>query len=166
LTTEFERFIGEWIIDDLSSPVAALGGFAKCPYAKKAYLENKVIFVKDYHDLEEAVKSVTSSWDNEKTEVAVIRLDASVDEERITELVDSFNSAYLSEDFIFLDDHVNNVEKMHDVIFNNGRYNVLFLQRRSKLAAATRRLEKTGYYNKWTKEYYDEVVSWRSQGTK
>jgi hypothetical protein len=69
----------------------------------------------------------------------------------------------MADDFIFLDDHVNNVERMHDVVFNNGRYNVLFLQRRSKLAAATRRLEKTGYYNKWTKEYYDEVVSWRLQ---
>lgn len=161
MTTEFESYIGQWIIDDLSSPVAALGGFAKCPYAKKAYLEHRVRFVEEYQDLDQTIAGLTSGWDNSNTEVAVVRLDASVDENQITELVDSLNERYMPDDFIFLDDHVNNVERMHDVVFNNGRYNVLFVQRRSKLAAATRRLEKTGYYNKWTKEYYDEVVSWR-----
>ncbi len=162
MTTEFENYIGEWITDDLSTPVAALGGFAKCPYAKRAYLENKVMFVEEYGNLQETVSTLASAWDNDKTEVAIIKLH-DVDEKQISELVDQLNERYMPDDFIFLDDHVNNVEKMHDVIFNNGRYNVLFVQRRSKLAAATRRLEKTGYYNKWTKEYYDEVVSWRLQ---
>lgn len=163
MTTEFETYISNWILEDLSSPVAALGGFAKCPYAKKAYTENKVRFVEGYDDLNAAISSAISAWDNDKTEVVVIRLDDSVDENAITSLVDSLNETHASNDYIFLDDHVKNVEKMHDVVFNNGRYNVLFMQRKSKLAAATRRLEKIGYYNKWTKEYYDEVVSWRSQ---
>jgi hypothetical protein len=151
----------DWILNELSSPVVALGGFAKCPYAKKAYIENKVKFIEEYNNLDEAVASAVSAWDNATAEVVVIRLH-DIDETTITAVVDSLNSRYMQDDFIFLDDHVNNVEQMHGVIFNNGRYNVLFMQRRSKLAAATRRLEKTGYYNKWTKEYYDEVVSWRS----
>lgn len=161
MTTEFENYIGDWIINDLSNPVAALGGFAKCPYAKKAYLENKVVFVEEYSDIQETVSTLTSDWDNDKTEVAIIRLH-DVDEKQISELVDQLNERYMPDDFIFLDDHVNNIEQMNDVVFNNGRYNVLFMQRKKKLAAATRRLEKTGYYNKWTKQYYDEVVSWRS----
>jgi len=161
LTTEFKDYMKDWILNDLSSPVAALNGFAKCPYAKKAYLEDKVKFVTDYLDLREIIATLTEEWKNETTEVAVILLGDSVDEKTITELVDSLNIEYMPKDFIFLDDHVNNVERMHDVVFNNGRYNVLFLQRKSKLDAATRRLEKIGYYNGWTKEYYDEVVSWR-----
>jgi hypothetical protein len=36
------------------------------------------------------------------------------------------------------------------------------LQRKSKLDIAAKKLEKLGYYNNWTKEYYDEVVGWRS----
>ena len=161
MTTEFENYIGDWIINDLSNPIAALGGFAKCPYAKKAYLENKVVFVEEYSDIQETISTLTSVWDNDKTEVAIIRLH-DVDEKQISELVDQLNERYMPDDFIFLDDHVNNIEQMNDVVFNNGRYNVLFMQRKKKLAAATRRLEKTGYYNKWTKQYYDEVVSWRS----
>ena len=162
MTTEFESHMEDWILNDLSSPVVALGGFAKCPYAKKAYVENKVKFLEDYISLDESISSIAASWDNATTEVVVIRLH-DVDEIMITEVVELLNDRYMQDDFIFLDDHINNVERMHDVIFNNGRYNVLFMQRRSKLAAATRRLEKIGYYNKWTKEYYDEVVSWRSQ---
>lgn len=161
MTTEFEKFMANWIINDLSEPVAALGGFAKCPYAKKAFVENKVRFLEDYLELEAAISVEASAWNDEKTEVLVIKLN-NVDENQITLLVDSLNDRYMQLDFIFLDDHVNNVERMHNVVFNNGRYNVLLMQRKSKLAAATRRLEKTGYYNKWTKEYYDEVVSWRS----
>jgi hypothetical protein len=65
-------------------------------------------------------------------------------------------------DFVFLDDHVENEERMDDIVFNNGKYNVLFLQRKSKLDIAAKKLEKLGYYNNWTKEYYDEVVGWRS----
>lgn len=161
MTTEFEEYMKDWILNDLSSPVAALNGFAKCPYAKKAYLENKVSFSTNYSDLRENIADITKNWNNDKTEVTVILLDDSIDEIKITELVDSLNAEYMPLDFIFLDDHVNNVERMHDVVFNNGKYNVLFLQRKSKLDQATRRLEKTGYYNNWTKEYYDEVVSWR-----
>ena len=161
MTTEFETYIGNWILNDLSSSVAALGGFVKCPYAKKAYLENKVKLVEEYTSLDEVISSAIVSWDNAQTEVIVIRLH-NVDEKMITDIVDALNDRYMPDDFIFLDDHVNNVEQMHGVVFNNGRYNVLFMQRRSKLAAATRRLEKTGYYNNWTKQYYDEVVSWRS----
>lgn len=159
LTTEFETYMREWILNDLSAPIAILNNFSKCPYAKTAYLENKVKFY-EITDTNE-IHTIVADW-NEPLDVSVIKLPDSVDKDSIVDLVDNLNDLYMSKDFVFLDDHVDNEERMHDVVFNNGKYNVLFLQQKSKLDSAAKKLEKLGYYKNWTKEYYDEVVSWRS----
>lgn len=156
---EFKEYMKDWILNDLSSPIAALNNFSKCPYAKTAFLENKVHFfeIDDYPEID----TIVSSWDNEKMEVAVIKLPP-ITSNYITTLVDNLNERYIPDDFIFLDDHVDNEERMNEIVFNNGKYNVLFLQRKSKLDLSTKKLEKLGYYKNWTTDYYEEVVGWRS----
>lgn len=146
----------DWILNDLSSPIAMLNGFSKCPYAKTAFLDNKVKFFDDT-DLNKVIKE----WNDEVIEVAVINL-GDISSYEISLKTELLNRIYMPLDFIFLDDHVENEERMSDIVFNNGKYNVLFLQRKSKLDLATKKLEKLGYYQNWTKEYYDEVVGWRS----
>ena len=159
MTTEFETYMREWILNDLSAPIAILNNFSKCPYAKTAYLENKVKFY-EITDTNE-IHTIVDDW-IELLDVSVIKLPDSVDKDNIVDLVDNLNDLYMSEDFVFLDDHVDNEERMHDIVFNNGKYNVLFLQKKSKLDLATKKLEKLGYYKTWTEEYYNEVVGWRS----
>ena len=44
MTTEFEEYIRNWILEDLCKPVALLNNLPKCPYAKKALLDSKVKF--------------------------------------------------------------------------------------------------------------------------
>jgi len=146
----------DWILNDLSNPISALNGFSKCPYAKTAFLENKVKF---YTNVK--IEEIIQSWDSESIEVAVINL-GDISSYEITLQTELLNRIYMPLDFIFLDDHVENEERMNDIIFNNGKYNVLFLQKKSKLDLATQKLKKLGYYDNWTKEYYDEVVGWRS----
>ena len=162
MTTEFETYMKEWILNDLSSPVAVLNNFSKCPYAKTAFLENKVLFADGSTNLPVVVKNIIAHWDNQPTEVVVIHLGDSISSEDIETTVDTLNQQYMLEDFIFLDDHVDNEECMYNVVFNNGKYNVLFLQKKSKLDLATKKLEKLGYYKNWTEEYYNKVVGWRS----
>jgi hypothetical protein len=149
----------DWILNDLSEPVAILNNFSKCPYAKTAYLENKVKFYEIVSTID--IHNVIINWKND-TDVAVIRLPDDVTGNNIVNLVDELNELYTIDDFVFLDDHTDNEERMHDVVFNNGKYNVLFLQRKSKLDLATKKLEKLGYYENWTEEYYNKVVGWRS----
>ena len=156
MTTEFETYMKDWILNDLSSPIATLNGFSKCPYAKTAFLENKVKF---YTNVE--IDEIAKNWKDDEIEVAVINL-GDISSYEITLQTELLNRIYMPLDFIFLDDHVDNEERMNDIVFNNGKYNVLFMQRKSKLDLATKKLEKLGYYKNWTKEYYDEVVSWRS----
>ncbi len=162
LTTEFETYMADWILNDLSSPIALLNGFSKCPYAKTAFLENKVKFYDGSENLFELIEDIVKDWNNENIEVAVIKLNDNTSPSSMGPTVDLLNNAYIPFDFIFLDDHTENEERMDDVVFNNKKYNVLFLQRKSKLDLATKKLEKLGYYKNWTKEYYEEVVGWRS----
>lgn len=159
LTMEFNEYMRDWILNDLSSPIAMLNGFSKCPYAKTAFLDNKVKF---FNDAE--IEDIIKSWDDNLIEVAVINL-GDISSYEISLKTELLNRIYMPLDFIFLDDHVDNEEKMNDIVFNNGKYNVLFLQRKSKLDLATKKLEKLGYYENWSKEYYDEVVTWRSDGS-
>lgn len=161
MTTEFETYMRDWILNDLSSPVALLNGFSKCPYAKTAFLENKVLFYDYEGEFLSLIENLVYNWDNDKTEVAVINV-GNMSAKKLEVVVDILNHSYTPLDFIFLDDHIDNEERMGDVIFNNGKYNVLFMQRKSKLDLATKKLEKLGYYKNWTKEYYEEVVGWRS----
>lgn len=156
MTTEFETYMRDWILNDLSSPVALLNGFSKCPYAKTAFLDNKVKF---FNDAE--IEDIIKAWDDNSIEVAVINL-GDISSYEISLKTELLNRIYMPLDFIFLEDHVDNEERMGDVIFNNGKYNVLFMQRKSKLDLATKKLEKLGYYKNWTEEYYEEVVGWRS----
>lgn len=158
LITEFESYMKSWIIDDLSNPIAALNNFSKCPYAKTAYLDNKVKF---FDNVE--INYIIESWDDDLIDVAVINL-GDISSYEMSLQVELLNRVYMPLDFIFLDDHVENEERMNDIVFNNGKYNVLFLQRKSKLNLAEKKLHKLGYYKNWTKEYYDEVVSWRHEG--
>lgn len=158
-TMEFNEYMRDWILNDLSSPIAMLNGFSKCPYAKTAFLDNKVKF---FNDAE--IEDIIKSWDDNLIEVAVINL-GDISSYEILLKTELLNRIYMPLDFIFLDDHVDNEEKMNDIVFNNGKYNVLFLQRKSKLDLATKKLEKLGYYENWSKEYYDEVVTWRSDGS-
>jgi hypothetical protein len=156
LTTEFETYMRDWILNDLSSPVALLNGLSKCPYAKTAFLDNKVKFFNDT-ELDDVIKG----WNDELIEVAVINL-GDISSYEISLKTEMLNRIYMPLDFVFLDDHVENEERIDDIVFNNGKYNVLFLQKKSKLDLATKKLEKLGYYKNWTKEYYEEVVGWRS----
>ena len=165
MTTEFETYMRDWILNDLSSPIAALNGFSKCPYAKTAFLENKVKFVNAETDPWQTADNEILNWNEEKTEVVVLKLKDDITPEKIEQLVNILNDNYMPEDFVFLEDHTQVEEKMNDIVFNNGCYNVLFMQKKSKLDLATKKLEKLGYYKNWTKDYYDEVVSWRSGGS-
>ena len=153
----------EWILHDLSTPVALLNNFSKCPYAKTAFLENKVKFYDDENNVNSVIENLIKEWDNTKIEVAIIKLSKNVTGDEITDLVNNLNNQYTKDDFLFLDDHIDNKEIMNDITFNNGKYNVLFLQRKSKIDDASKKLEKLGYYKNWTKEYYNDVVGWRSQ---
>jgi len=158
LTTEFEDYIRNWILEDLSKPVALLNNLPKCPYAKKALLDSKVKFYTASGDLNYIVKDITKHWNDEEIEVAVIHLDWAVSTKSMESIIKVYNKQYKDQDFLFLDDHVDVEESIQDIDFSNGKYNILLLQRKSKIDNARKQLQKLDYYKNWPEDYYNDVV--------
>lgn len=143
-------------------PIPLLNNLPKCPYAKAALIKNKVKFVVSTDAISD-VKKLVDDWG--QLEVAVIIITNEITGVELVELTEKLNTEYVPQNFIFLEDHVDLPEVMQGVTFNNGRYNCIFMQQKSKLDEATLALEKLGYYKNWDKEYYDDVVGWRLDRT-
>lgn len=156
-----ERYLINWIVKDLSVPHEQLAGLSKCPFARKAYLDNKVRFTGVEGDALAVIMSAADAWDD-SAEVEVFILPDHMSPDSLWSLMDALNQEYLPRDLVFLDDHVQAPETQLGLSFNNGRYNLLMMQRLSKLDLASRKLKMLGYYANWTKDYLDQVVTWRS----
>ena len=154
--SEFESYMRDWILKDLSYPVALLNNLPKCPYAKQALLEKKILFFSDVTNINIQLENCICVWDDNNTDVALFDLGL-ISVEKLESLAVNFNKKY--KEFLVLDDHTEVYEKIDDVNFSNGRYNILLCQKRKKVVTARKILLKKGYYMNWPKEYYDSVVS-------
>jgi hypothetical protein len=158
------QYLTDWIVKDLSVQHEQLAGLSKCPFARKAYLDGKVGFVLVQADALSEIMAAAEHWDDSR-EVLVFILSNDLSPDALWSLMDALNQEYMPRDLVFLDDHVAVPEQQLGLSFNNGRYNLLMMQRLSKLDLASRKLKMLGYYKNWTKEYLDQVVTWRSSRT-
>ena len=77
-------------------------------------------------------------------------------------LASQLNGTYASRDLLIMEDHPSLVEKVKDVKLNQGRYTLLLVQSRTKLKRFADILEKSDYYNNWSKGYRESVTgTWR-----
>ena len=159
LTTESKNFLQDWILNFLSSPNQVFGGLPPCPYAKRAYLDNRVQIVETNNYLLD-ITTCIDTWTN-NFDVVIFVCSDTVDPNTFLQDTEYLNKIFLSKDFVILDDHKDILEEVQGVKLNNGKYNLLLVQRRSLLNDAAKKLENTDYYKNWPKDYYDDVVSWR-----
>lgn len=159
MTTDYKDYLQDWILNFLSKPHEVFGGLPPCPFAKNAYLENRVQFLQADNYVEAAHECIQTWSDNIEVVVIVAPLDVPPD--IFSDQTAQLNNMYKDKDFVLLEDHVQSIEKVQDVILNNGRYNILLIQRASILNRAAGSLQNTKYYKNWSQEYYDEVVAWR-----
>jgi hypothetical protein len=83
--------------------------------------------------------------------------------EELQATVTQFNNtcSYLNKDLVALEDHPSDPEEVNGVTMNFGKCILVLVQRLSKLNKASAMLKKQGYYDNWSQENYDDVVSWR-----
>ena len=61
-----------------------------------------------------------------------------------------------------MEDHPQLVEKVKDVVLNQGKYILMLCQNRTKLKTFEDRLRQTDYYKNWSTKYEKEVTGpWR-----
>ena len=61
-----------------------------------------------------------------------------------------------------IEDHPKLIERVKDVVLNQGNHILIFCQRRTKLQKFEKQLRKTDYYKNWSTKYEEEVTgAWR-----
>tara|TARA_Y100000114_G_C11760228_1_gene329120 strand:+ start:1389 stop:1967 length:579 start_codon:yes stop_codon:yes gene_type:complete len=164
----------------LEVPNVHLNRLPACPYAKKAWTEDKVDIQhrnpdKGYtRDLHTYVKKI----DFQQKEILIF-CDVFFREYSLNafqKIIDNFNNQYNKKDIYFLGFHPKNPPTEQDQEFllnptgdqsNLPRstidFSMMLIQKFSQLYEASDRLKRMGYYDKWPKEYYDDVVLSRQQ---
>jgi len=179
---QLEKLIKEdvrkWSLHYLEVPNVHLGGMPACPFAKKTWAENKVLV-----EVKEKNK-----WYKSQLNLHLNQLDLNIHEllifcdpyfnyslQQFQEIIDEYNYWYNKKDIFFMGFHPTNPaneEEQEFLVTPNGeypqvesdmRYSMMLAQKFSQLQEASDKLHKAGYYNKWPKGYYQDVVVSRAK---
>ena len=169
-----------WSKHYLEVPNKHLNRLPACPFAKKAWLDSKVDiqlrnpqkgYISNLH------KSVQNLNFNKKE--ILIFCDLFYKEyslNRFQKIIDKFNDKYNQLDVYFMGFHPYNPpnEEEQEFLLNptgdtsnlpdsKVEFSMMLIQKFSQLYEASDRLERMGYYKKWPRDYYHEVVSSRQK---
>jgi hypothetical protein len=159
VTTEYKEYLTKWAEDVLSVPNDLLNGLPICPFARKAILDNCVKFIRT-HNYVEDIDTTLQEWDD-TIHALLFVCDDNVDPDKFADDIKQLNKKFLLHDLVLLEDHVKIEEPFHGIKFNNGKYNIVIVQRLHSINEASRSLERSGYYINWSDSLYDDVVRWR-----
>ena len=153
--------IESWIVDFVEVPHPSLGGWAPCPYARKARLDRDFdvrLGLAPIHDLVQVGRKGL-----EGKSVVIFAYDPS--EISYTELsyaVDVCNRKFLlPNDLLALEDHPDNPEVVNGVTMNNGTYALALVQSLSDLNQKAKSIAQKGFYDTWPEEYLTAVFQHR-----
>jgi len=148
-------------------------GFPACPFAAKWRKEGKVrIEVRmDKTKYEKHLTDVIKSW-NKKQHDIIIFCDPFWDQftpEQFQEKIDFYNKLYNKKDVYFMGFHPSNPATPEEQAFladpteeevkhSDLEYSMMLVQKFKQLYEASCKLHKIGYYEKWPKDYYEDVV--------
>lgn len=143
--------IEHWIFDALSKKNNVFNNLPPCPFAKQAWVENKV-YLKHEQDPNIAEdQELLKSY-----EVIIYVYDPTkIDSDTLSNLA----KALSNQEIVALEDHPSHIEEIQGISLNNGEYALILVQLRSKLEQARKALEATGYYKNWPTDYLNEVLS-------
>ena len=159
VTTEYEKYLRTWIEEVLSVPNDLLNSLPICPFAKQAILKNQVKFIRTY-DYVTDIDNTLQSW-NDNIHALVFVCNDDIDPGQFVNDIQQLNKKFLLKDLVLLEDHTLIEEPFHGIKFNNGKYNIVIVQRLHSINEASRSLERSGYYINWSDSLYDDVVRWR-----
>jgi len=153
--------LNKWLTDFIEVPNPKLGNWAPCPFARQARVNNNIsIKFADVAELTQAVQE--SIKELESKEVVVVCFDhTNINPVELQEYVEGMNKTLIAENYVILEDHPWTPEYINGVCMNFGHCGLLVIQKLDKLNKASAQLQEKGYYNHWSKEDLDSVVSWR-----
>jgi hypothetical protein len=153
--------IERWIVDFVEVPHPALGGWAPCPYARKARLDRDFIVrvgVNPYFDLLNVARDGLGGR-------SVLILAYDPNEFFYSQFTSDIKAAneevLLRNDLLALEDHPGDQEIVNGVCMNQGTYALALVQSLSDLNEKAQLVAKKGFYATWPEEYLQALFTHR-----
>jgi len=165
--------VRKWSKHFLEVPNLHLGGVPACPFAKKAWLDKKVIVETKRKNkwYKTELNSHLDKLDLEKHDILIFcdpYYNYSLQD--FQDIIDAYNSWYNKKDIYFMGFHPHNPANEEEqeflvspsgetpVVDSDIAYSMMLIQKFSQLQEASDKLHRQGYYKLWPKEYYRDVV--------
>jgi len=156
VTYDIER----WIANFVEVPHPSLGGWAPCPYARKARLDRDFevrLGVNPYFDLK-----VVAQTGIAKSVVIFVYESTAYNYEQFHAHVESANTEFLlGQDLLALEDHPDSAEIVNGVSMNQGTYALALVQCLSDLDNKAQLMAGKGFYETWPEDYLHELFQHR-----
>jgi hypothetical protein len=159
-TVQYE--IERWIETFVEVPHPALGGWAPCPYARKARLDKDFeirLGLAPIHDLVQISKTGL-----EGKSVIIFAYDPKdISYTELSYAIDVCNREFLlPNNLLSLEDHPDDPEVVNGVVMNNGTYALALVQSLSDLNEKAQLVAKKGFYDAWPEEYLQALFKHRT----
>jgi len=176
--TKIKNDVRKWSEHFLEVRNEHLGGMPACPFAKSTWKLNKVrIELKPKGSwYKKTLNTILDCFDWNKHEILIF-CDTyhSYSPEDLGNATKAYNHFYNLRDLYFMSFHPDDPATVdeqeflvnpggdHDdsISYPKYSYSMMLVQKFSQLQEASDKLHRMGYYNKWPKQYYNEVVKSR-----
>jgi len=153
--------IEHWIETFVEVPHPALGGWAPCPYARKARLDRDFtvrVGVNPYFDL---VNVARDGIGGKSVLILAYNPDEFSYEQFASDVTAANEEALLPKGFIALEDHPGDPEIVNGVSMNQGTYALALVQDLSDLNEKAQLVAKKGFYDTWPADYLEVLFKHR-----
>jgi hypothetical protein len=158
---QVQQDIETWIKTFVEVPHPALGGWAPCPYARKARLDRDYevrVGVNPYFDLLNVGRDGLGGK-------SVVILTYDPDEFPYTQFTSDVRAAnqemLLARNLLALEDHPGDPEIVNGVCMNQGTYALALVQSLSDLNQKAQAMAHKGFYDTWPEDYLQELFEHR-----
>jgi len=156
VTHDIER----WMATFVEVPHPSLGGWAPCPYARRARLDRDFevrLGVNPYFDLK-----VVSHTGIAQSVVIFVYESTAYSYEQFHTHIESANQEFLiSQDLLALEDHPEAPEIVNGVVMNQGTYALVLVQNLTDLNTKAHAMASKGFYATWPEDYLKAVFNHR-----
>ena len=170
--------IRNWSANYLEVRNEHLGGMPACPFARSTWKLKKVRIEIKPKKLwyKKTLNEILEKFNWNKHEILIFcDLYYNYSPDDLGDVTEAYNNFYNSKDLYFMSFHPDNpatVEEQeflvhpgddydYSISYPIYSYSMMLVQKFSQLQEASDKLHRMGYYNKWPKDYYNEVVKSR-----
>jgi hypothetical protein len=155
---QVKKDIEQWIVNFVEVPHPSLGGWAPCPYARKARLDQDFEVRLGRSPSEDLI---ACSYGTLTKSVTIFVYDPEFHPyDNFHREIEYANTKYLvPKDMIALEDHPSDAEIVNGVCMNQGTYALALVQSLSDLDNKAKLMAAKGFYDTWPEDYLQTLFT-------